>query len=127
MNSLIAICSMVLFVNTSIAGNTIKDPETLKIKCTEQNTEVCSLVNEFTFDLAKKPARIEDIYVYEVDEDLSFGFDINQYLPKDFNSLKGLYDLNWDTIELIDIEEEVIIDFDTKQYLPENFCPNTDM
>lgn len=118
MNSLIAICSMILFVNTPFTTNTIKDPETLKIKCTEKNNEVCNLVNQFALSLAKEPVKIEDVSVYKIEEDINFDFDIKQYLPKGFNSLKGLGDLDWSKIELIEVEEEVEIDFDTKQYLP---------
>jgi len=121
MKSLIAICSMILIVNTATASNTLKDPETLKIKCTEQNNEVCSLINQFVIDSIQEPAKIEDIYVYEVEENISFDFETKECLPKDFNPLKGIGDLDWDSIELLEIEEEVEIDFDTTQYLPENF------
>ena len=32
-----------------------------------------------------------------------------------------MYDLDWDSIELVELEEEVTINFDTKQYLPKDF------
>jgi hypothetical protein len=112
---------MIIIVNTSTAFNTIKDPDSLKIKCTEQNNEVCSLINQFVLDSIQEPAKIEEIYVYEVEEDISFDFETKECLPKDFNPLKGIGDLNWESIELIELEEEVTIEFDTKQYLPTNF------
>ncbi len=121
MKSLFAICSMIIIVNTTTAFNTLKDPDTLRIKCTEQNNEVCSLINQFTLDIIREPAKIEEIYVYEVEEDISFDFETEECLPKDFNPLKGIGDLNWESIELIELEEEVTIDFDTKQYLPKEF------
>jgi hypothetical protein len=42
-------------------------------------------------------------------------------LPKDFNALKGMHDLDWNSIDLIEIEEEVELCFDTANYLPEGF------
>ena len=64
-----------------------------------------------------------DLDIIEIEEEVELGFDTKQYLPKDFNPLKGMHDLNWSKIQLVVMEEEVEIDFDTKQYLPEGFNP----
>ena len=58
----------------------------------------------------------DSIELVELQEEVTINFDTKQFLPKDFNSLKGMYDLDWSTIELIEIEEEVDIDFNAKSY-----------
>lgn len=42
-----------------------------------------------TFD-AGKIIKIEDIKVYEVEEEVNLGFDAEDYLPEDFNPYEGL-------------------------------------
>ena len=64
---------------------------------------------------------INEIEVFEVDEEVQLDFDTSTYLPDNFNALEGKNDLDWSTIELIEIEEEVEIGFDTSKYLPKNF------
>ena len=122
MKSLFTICSMLLITISATSFNTIENPDSLTLKCTELNFEECNLVNDLVSP-SEKPIKVEDVYVYELEEEVTIDFDTKQYLPKDFNPLKGLYDLDWSTIELIELEEEVTIDFDTKQYLPEDFNP----
>ena len=64
---------------------------------------------------------INDIEVFEIEEDVTLDFDTSMYLPENFNALEGKNDLDWSTIELIEIEEEVELGFDTTKYLPEGF------
>jgi len=64
---------------------------------------------------------ISTINIIELEEEVELGFDTANYLPKDFNALKGMHDLDWNTIELVEIEEDVEFDFNTKDYLPKNF------
>jgi len=64
---------------------------------------------------------INTIEVIEIEEDLDLGFDTANYLPENFNALKGKYDLDWSTIELVELEEEVELNFIPKDYLPEGF------
>lgn len=89
---------------------------------------------------------IEDIKVYELEEELDLGFDVNDYLPSNFNPYKGMDSieeleveakkvfaelfadiqqeiLNVEDINVYEIEEEVNLDFDTKDYLPSDFNP----
>jgi len=77
-----------------------------------------STINNFSGDLDW--SKIELI---EVEEEVELGFDTKDYLPKDFNPLKGKNDLNWNKIELITVDEEVELGFDTKNYLPKDFNP----
>ena len=74
-------------------------------------------------DLSNEILDINDIEVIELEEEVELGFDTSNYLPENFNPLKGKHDLDWNTIELIEIEEEVELGFDTSKYLPENFNP----
>ena len=119
MKSIITVCSMLLITITATSFNTIENLDTLTLKCTERNFEECTLVNHLAVE--KEPVKVEDIYVYEIEEEVNLDFDTTQYLPNDFNALKGIGDLDWNTIELVELEEVVVMDFDTKQYLPENF------
>jgi len=66
---------------------------------------------------------INSIVVIELEEEVQLGFNPKDYLPKNFNALKGKHDLDWSTIKLVEIEEEVELDFNPKDYLPNNFNP----
>ncbi|MDD7888190.1 hypothetical protein [Flavivirga sp. 57AJ16] len=66
---------------------------------------------------------VGSIEVYEIEEDVDLGFNTKDYLPENFNPLKGKGDLDWSTIEIYKIEEDVDLGFNTKDYLPENFNP----
>ena len=120
MKSIIAICSMLLISITATSFNIIESADSLTLKCTELKLEECALTTHITSNI-EEPVKVQDIYVYEVEEDVTMEFDTTQYLPNNFNALKGIGDLDWDSIELIQIEEDVVIDFDTKQYLPKYF------
>ena len=121
MKSLFTICSMLLITISATSFNTIKNPDSLTLKCNELNFEECNLTSHFTPSDNKDPIKVEDIWVYELEEEITIDFDTKLYLPEGFNPLKGFADLNWDVIELIELEEEVIINFDTKDFLPANF------
>ena len=120
MKSLFTICSMLLITISATSFNTIENPDSLTLKCTELNVEECALATHFTSEV-EEPVKIKDINVYELEEEVNIDFDTKQFLPEGFNPLKGLGDLDWNTIELIELEEEEVIDFDTKQYLPKDF------
>jgi hypothetical protein len=64
---------------------------------------------------------IDSIEVIEIEEEVNFDFDTTDYLPENFNPLKGKYDLDLKSIEVIELEEEVEFNFDPKDYLPVNF------
>ena len=66
-------------------------------------------------------AEIAAIKITELDEEVELGFDTANYLPKGFNGLKGMHDLDWSNIELVELDEEVALGFDTADYLPEGF------
>ena len=71
--------------------------------------------------IEEEPIAIQDIEVYElVEED---DFDTAEYLPENFNATKGMYDIDWSTVELYELEEELDLGFDTRDYLPEGFDP----
>jgi hypothetical protein len=70
---------------------------------------------------------INSIEVIETEDEVELNFNPKDYLPEDFNALKGMHDLDWSTIELVELEEEVEFDFNPKDYLPNNFDPNNGM
>lgn len=72
-------------------------------------------------DLNTEDLEINEIVVIELEEEVELGIDTSNYLPENFNPLKGKNDLDWNTIEIIELEEEVKLDFDTSKYLPINF------
>ena len=55
-------------------------------------------------------------------EEVDLLIDTKAYLPKNFNPLKGLHDINWNDFDLIEIEEELELNFNIEDYLPNNFC-----
>ena len=78
--------------------------------------------NEFAHKEPTTPIAINDIVIYEVEEEADICFDTEKYLPENFNALKGKYDIDWSKMDLVDEpEDELEFDFDTKAYLPENF------
>ncbi|GAA3649197.1 hypothetical protein [Flavivirga jejuensis] len=88
------------------------------------NTAANTNVNSDTFRSATCEGHyldISNIVVYEVEEEIELGFNTKDYLPENFNPLKGKGDIDWSTIEVYKIEEDVEINFDTKKYLPKNF------
>jgi len=111
MKLLFAICSMLLITSAATLIDTIDTIDYFPLHSIEFNSG------------DKEPVKIEDIYVYEIEEDVILDFDTKKYLPKGFNPLKGMHELDWKTIELVELEEEVVIEFDTKQYLPKDFNP----
>ena len=122
MKSFFTNCSMLLITISATSFNTIENPNTLTLKCAELNFEECNLVNDLVSP-AEDPIKVEDVYVYELEEEITIDFDTKLFLPQGFNPLKGLGNLDWNKIELIELEEEGTIDFDTKQYLPKDFNP----
>jgi len=52
---------------------------------------------------------INSIEVIEIEEEVELGFDTANYLPKDFNALKGMHDLDSHKFQLvlIDIKKEL--------------------
>jgi hypothetical protein len=93
-------------------------------------TNVNSLEHEIETSLFDKDENLDNQYleidsieVIELEEEVNFDFDITDYLPENFNALKGKHDLDLKSIEVIEIEEEIEFDFETKSYLPNNFNP----
>ncbi|NNL16679.1 MAG: hypothetical protein HKO81_08570, partial [Flavobacteriaceae bacterium] len=111
MKLLFAVCSMLFVTSTSTFFNTFENPNKFPKHFSE-------LTND-----EKYPVKIEDVYIFEIEEEVIIDFDTKKYLPKGFNPLKGMYDLNWDNIELIELEEEVAIDLMINRYLPKDFNP----
>jgi len=50
---------------------------------------------------------INSIEIIELEEEVEFCFDTANYLPKDFNALEGLNNLDLASAELIEIEKEL--------------------
>ena len=74
-----------------------------------------------TENLSSATVDINAIVLIELEEEVDLGYNTANYLPENFNALKGKYDLDWNTIELIELEEEVDLGFDAANCLPENF------
>ena len=95
-----------------------------------------------------KQVKIEDINVYEIEEEVTLDFDTKDYLPSDFNPYLGMNSKEEDEFEakiafetvfgkpeaakeiikiedinVYEIEEELTLDFDKKNYLPTGFNP----
>ena len=100
MKLLFAILSTLFYSNSAPSFHTFKGPDTLILKCTEQNQEICTFVVQFSSDSIIEPLKIDDISIFEVEEDVEINFNTKAYLPGDFNPLKGLGDLDWSVIEL---------------------------
>ncbi len=70
---------------------------------------------------------IDSLFEVEMEEeDAPFDFDIQKYLPKDFNPFKLMYVTYDNLYEYFFEEEDAPFDFDTKAYLPEGFDPYED-
>jgi len=81
------------------------------------------LEDNMFLDLEDLTVNVEDIEVFELEEDIQIAFDTTEYLPKNFNVLAGKNDIDWSKVELIELEEEIELGFDTKDYLPMGFNP----
>ncbi|NNK82249.1 MAG: hypothetical protein HKO92_03915 [Flavobacteriaceae bacterium] len=94
--------------------------------------EYSALVSEFIelenemFDLEQiifadftltESLKVEDIKVIEIEEEVEINFDTKKYLPERFNAYKGMYDIDWSTVEIVEIEED--IDLNDTNSLPE--------
>lgn len=120
------VSSLILVASMTAADNTIKEPDeyasgSLLNESVEELTNLESLIFH---NPDSKPIAIDAIKVFELQEDVSFNFDTKDYLPENFNPLKGKHDIDWSKIELLELEEEVSFDFDVKDYLPKNFNPH---
>ena len=49
-------------------------------------------------NLNSTAASINSIELMELEEEVELGFDTANYLPENFNALKGKHDLDWNTI-----------------------------
>lgn len=112
MKHLLVLSSFLLTLTTTVASNLMSENK-----------------SSFPHDITTKPKSdntvptIQDIYVFQVKEEIKLGFDVHQYLPDNFNPLAGKNDLNWNNILIIETPVEVNLDFDTNFYLPKNFNP----
>jgi len=104
--------------------NVIAENTNNRGKCIQSNDEECVLVHElFAHNNVSNEIDWNKIILVNFEEEVILGFDTKNYLPENFNPLKGKFDLDWNKIELAQLEEEVVLGFDTKNYLPENFNP----
>lgn len=119
MSRLILLLAAFIAFNANASSREIPD-DTLKNYKTLEQLHLESTI--FSDDLSlEEDIQIESLEVIEIEEEVTFNFDIKKYLPEGFNALEGMHDLNWDDIELIEVEEDVDLGFNTKPYLPEDF------
>lgn len=125
----LAICSFLLAFSTFLlitspvhALTSSENPDLLTLICIDSQNEECTIVSNSDLDL-NEPINIEEIYVYELEEEVSIDFDTKQYLPEGFNPLKGIHALDWNTIELIEPEYEMDIDYITSNFRTKDYKP----
>lgn len=124
MKLLTLISSLILVASMTVSDNTSEEPdENAAINETVVTNEEAYLENLLFHNPEVKPIAIDAIEVLELQEDVSFSFDTQDYLPENFNPLKGKNDLDWSKIELIELEEDVSFNFNVNDYLPKNFNP----
>jgi hypothetical protein len=58
-------------------------------------------------DSSFESIEINSIEAIEIEEEVELCFDTADYLPKDFNALKGMNNLSWASTELSEIEKEL--------------------
>ncbi len=110
--------SIILAASMTVSGNTI-------IESNETFTTVEEAHIEASLFHNPEAIAIDAIEVLELQEEVSFDFDTQDYLPVNFNPLKGKNDIDWSKIELIELEEEVSYNFNIQDYLPNNFNPHS--
>ncbi len=115
-----------VFFVLNITAKTNNDSNCLNLKL--DTISVNSVEHDLEQSLFEKVERLDNQYleidsieVIEIEEEVKLGFDTANYLPENFNALKGKDDLDWSTIELIELDEEVELNFNPKDYLPVNF------
>ncbi len=124
MKLLTLLSSLILVASMTVSDNTSEEPdENAAINVTSVTSEEAYLANLLFHNPEVKPIAIDAIEVLELQEDVSFNFDTHDYLPEDFNPLRGKNDLDWSKIELIELEEEISFNFNVQDYLPKHFNP----
>ena len=124
MKLLTLLSSLILVASMTVSDNTSEEPdENAAINVTSVTSEETYLANLLFHNPEVKPIAIDAIEVLELQEDVSFNFDTHDYLPEDFNPLRGKNDLDWSKIELIELEEEISFNFNVQDYLPKHFNP----
>lgn len=121
------VSSLILVASMAASDNTIEEPDEFASEnfTTETAAEMAFFENLLFNNPDAKPIAIDAIEVLELEEDLTFNFDTQDYLPENFNPLKGKHDIDWNKIELIELEEELAFNFNVKDYLPKHFNPYT--
>lgn len=120
------VSSLILVASITATGNTLEEPDDITSgNLTTETTEQLAYLESLIFhNPDAKPIAIDAIELIELQEEVSFNFDTEDYLPENFNPLKGKHDLDWSKIELFELEEEVSFNFDVQGYLPKNFNPH---
>ena len=119
MKLITVLSSFILAASMTVSANIIKESNV-----SFTNEKATSLEASVFHNPDAKPIAIDAIKVIEIEESVSFDFNVQDYLPENFNPLKGKHNLDWSKIELIEIEEEVSFDFNPKDYLPQDFNPH---
>ena len=122
--SLLTFSTMILVMSTFLllttvgyASNNTENPVLLKVECNDLEIEDCAVVSMHEFELME-PIEIEDIFVYEVEEEVLFDFDTKEFLPVGFNPLKGLHALDWNNIELLEPDYDMDVDYNIPLHKP---------
>ncbi len=111
MTKLIAICSFFFGIN----GTTQETQLTETIALYENNVALETTTNLLT----EEKFTINDITYIKDEVEITFDFDVKQYLPRGFNPYEVYFDIN--SVEFIEDEEEPVFNFDLNKYLPKDF------
>ncbi|WP_250434568.1 hypothetical protein [Hanstruepera flava] len=119
------VSSMILAASMTVSDNVIEEPDdrTSGNLLTVTAEEEARLESLLFHNPDVKPIAIDAIKVMELEEELTFNFNTQDYLPENFNPLKGKHDLDWSKIELIELDEDLTFNFNVKDYLPKHFNP----
>lgn len=120
---------LALFLSMLFGINTMAQAEKVTVytqpfsETAEMWIEVMNLEDKLFVKNENDTTEMSNFNIVDVDEEVPINFNVNNYLPDDFNPLAGKNDINWNDLELIELEEEVELNFDPYQYLPNGFDP----
>lgn len=128
MNKLLLVCGLVLLGNMSTQDNKnnaavlIDNFEALTDYFFAEDTSITedtAFISDFSSPEIELDAK--DIVFLEQEEEVSLGFNADDYLPEGFSPFEFYFKA--DVFELIEENTFINLGFDSKKYLPEGFDP----
>jgi len=146
LGTLTGLIIIVLLTSVGVNNGSQSNETVLNLKASSIE-EAHSLAEMFEAIEEDNNASIEDINVYEIEEEVEFDFNTSDHLPTGFNPYEGMgtvkelekeemmsleaiivnalqdNSINIEDIDVYEIEEDVEFDFNTSDYLPAGFAP----